>query len=298
MNQARSVTATFTIQQFTLTVTKAGSGSGTVTSNPSGINCGTTCDAPFNSNTVVTLTATAATGSVFSGWSGSGCSGTGTCQVTMNQARSVTATFNVAYETGWLEITFSGTGWFKSTNVPEYANVNYIMQRAIGSYVVRDPSYSDCPGNVLDIGTTALGESAWFYPTDADYYPDGIVIPGTVRSITVEVQAVSEHYDPDGRSGAAASTNATAWDLGLYWLVLWNHTYCGTGSGTLPGPDSGALNALLYGEPLQVRVGNRDTYTLNDYNVGIKRVRYTFNGWMVPAGTTYSGPVQIEQIRP
>jgi Zn-dependent metalloprotease len=96
MSQARSVTATFTVNTYALGVTKAGTGTGTVTSNPVGISCGATCSTSFDYNTPVTLSATADTGSTFTGWSGEGCSGTGTCQVTMTQARSVTATFTVA----------------------------------------------------------------------------------------------------------------------------------------------------------------------------------------------------------
>src|SRR5205823_1982610 len=79
--------------QFTLSVTRDGSGSGTVTSNPPGIDCGVTCSASFDSGTFVTLTATPATGSTFTGWSGGGCFGTGTCSVTLNAATTVTATF-------------------------------------------------------------------------------------------------------------------------------------------------------------------------------------------------------------
>ena len=80
---------------FTLTVTKAGNGSGTVTSSPPGINCGATCSAVYDSGTVVTLTATPDAGSTVTG--GSGCdavSGT-TCTVTMNAARAVTASFSL-----------------------------------------------------------------------------------------------------------------------------------------------------------------------------------------------------------
>src|SRR5207247_9764469 len=80
-------------QLYTLTVTKTGSGGGTVTSSPAGIICGATCSASFASGTSVTLTATPASGSVFTGWSGAGCSGTGSCAVTMNAAQSVTAPF-------------------------------------------------------------------------------------------------------------------------------------------------------------------------------------------------------------
>jgi CARDB/Divergent InlB B-repeat domain/Fibronectin type III domain len=78
----------------TLTITR--SGSGTVTSSPSGISCGGDCTQGFTSGTRVTLTASPASGARFSGWSGGGCSGTGTCSVTMNGSVGVTATFTTA----------------------------------------------------------------------------------------------------------------------------------------------------------------------------------------------------------
>jgi uncharacterized delta-60 repeat protein len=81
---------------FTLTVGKAGSGTGTVTSSPGGINCGATCSADFASGTVVSLSAAADSGSTFMGWSGGGCSGAGACSVTVNAATTVTATFSAA----------------------------------------------------------------------------------------------------------------------------------------------------------------------------------------------------------
>ncbi len=77
---------------YTLGVTKAGTGGGTVASSPSGISCGATCSGSFTSGTSVTLTATPEGGSTFGGWSGA-CTGTGTCIVPMTSARSVTATF-------------------------------------------------------------------------------------------------------------------------------------------------------------------------------------------------------------
>jgi PKD repeat protein len=92
MDQARSVTATFAQTTVELTVSRAGTGSGQVSSSPAGISCGDGCQASFDAGTVVTLTATADSSSVFTGWSGD-CSGAGACQVTMDQARSVTATF-------------------------------------------------------------------------------------------------------------------------------------------------------------------------------------------------------------
>ena len=91
MAQARSVTATFALKTL-LSVSNPGFGSGHVSSNPGGISCGPTCQAAFSPGTVVSLTATPDAGSTFVGWSGD-CSGTGSCQVTMNQNHSVNAVF-------------------------------------------------------------------------------------------------------------------------------------------------------------------------------------------------------------
>jgi len=78
--------------QFNLNISKSGTGSGTVTSSDEKISCGSDCSEAYSSGTSVTLTATADTGSTFSGWSGD-CTGTGTCTVTMDADKTVTATF-------------------------------------------------------------------------------------------------------------------------------------------------------------------------------------------------------------
>ena len=79
---------------YTIAVSKAGTGAGTVSSPAgSGLYCGTVCSVVYPSGTSVTLTATATTGSTFTGWSGD-CSGAAaTCTVSMSQARNVTASF-------------------------------------------------------------------------------------------------------------------------------------------------------------------------------------------------------------
>ena len=76
-----------------LTIAKPGTGVGTVTSYPQGISCGTTCAETFLQGSHVILTAAPDPGSVFSGWSGAGCTGTGVCDVLMNSAMNVTALF-------------------------------------------------------------------------------------------------------------------------------------------------------------------------------------------------------------
>jgi hypothetical protein len=85
----------YTATALLLTVIPAGNGLGTVTSNPGGIDCGADCSELYNFNTSVTLTATPDISSLFTGWSGEGCSGTGTCMVSMTNARTVTATFTL-----------------------------------------------------------------------------------------------------------------------------------------------------------------------------------------------------------
>jgi Divergent InlB B-repeat domain len=94
MSTNRNCTATFNavaVQTFGLSVSKAGTGNGTVASNPAGINCGSDCSESYTSGAVVALSPVPAAGSTFSGWSGSGCS---TGSVTMNGSRSCTAVFN------------------------------------------------------------------------------------------------------------------------------------------------------------------------------------------------------------
>jgi hypothetical protein len=78
---------------FTLTISKSGTGNGTVTSSPAGINCGSDCTEDFKVGTKITLKAKADTNLTFTGWSGGGCSGTGTCAVIMNADIAVTAGF-------------------------------------------------------------------------------------------------------------------------------------------------------------------------------------------------------------
>ena len=75
-----------------LSVTKGGTGSGTVAGDPPGINCGAVCTQVYASATAVTLIATAAPGSVFVGWLGA-CSGVATCNVNVSALTGVLATF-------------------------------------------------------------------------------------------------------------------------------------------------------------------------------------------------------------
>ena len=81
-----------TVTSYTLSSSISGTGSGTVTSSPSGVVCSSSCATSFSAGSIVTLTASAASGSTFTGWSGA-CSGTGQCSLSMGNNQSVTATF-------------------------------------------------------------------------------------------------------------------------------------------------------------------------------------------------------------
>ncbi len=123
MNAAESVTATF-VQNAALSVSVTGSGA--VTSSPTGISCPSTCSANFTGGSQVTLTATPADGWGFSGWGGA-CSGVGNCVVTMNAAQSVTATFAQTQYT--LNVSVAGNGTVTSSpgtiSCPSVCTMNY-----------------------------------------------------------------------------------------------------------------------------------------------------------------------------
>jgi Pro-kumamolisin, activation domain/Divergent InlB B-repeat domain len=123
MNAAETVTATFVpLEALSVSVT----GSGTVTSSPAGINCGSTCNANFAQGSQVTLTATPANGWGFGGWGGA-CSGVGSCVVTMNTAQNVTATFALPQYT--LNVSVAGNGTVTSSpsgiSCPSVCTMNY-----------------------------------------------------------------------------------------------------------------------------------------------------------------------------
>jgi hypothetical protein len=87
-----------------IVLNKAGTGAGTVSSSPAGINCGVTCTSqskvfPVSVDPVTLFASTQpGSGSTFAGWSGVGhsCSGTGACSITVQgQTIRAVATFNL-----------------------------------------------------------------------------------------------------------------------------------------------------------------------------------------------------------
>ena len=114
MAGSKSVSATFTLDTYTLTATKAGTGSGSLTAP--GLSCvGNTCTGTYNYNETVHITATADTGSVFAFWSGCHSVNNNVCTILINGDKSVTATFYLEYT---LLVHLEGTGDGRVVSTP------------------------------------------------------------------------------------------------------------------------------------------------------------------------------------
>ncbi len=144
MDKAKSVKAIFAAYRLKVIKTSKKKGTGSVTSVPSGISCGTTCQKVYPSSSVVTLTALPDFGASFTGWTPKSlCPGTGTCTVTMNSAKTVTATFTatdgsssdttpptvpyiMSYTTSATQVDFY---WYGSTDAGNAGLAGYIIYR-------------------------------------------------------------------------------------------------------------------------------------------------------------------------
>jgi len=120
---AGAIELQYPVADFTLQTTLIGSGS--LSSNPGGINCPGVCSASYPVGSMVTLTPMPASGSVFGGWSGD-CTGSGACQVTMDQMRNVTAVFDLQ---------------------PVTLNVLLDTPGGAAGSVVSNPAGINCPGD-------------------------------------------------------------------------------------------------------------------------------------------------------
>ncbi len=200
MADAVSVTATFTIIDRTLQVTTAGTGTGTVTSSPGGIDCGATCTYDFPHGTNVNLDPQPTDAlSYFAGWSGD-CTSSGSCGLTMDAAKSVTATFNAVVAVPPTNIVASPTS---STSIglvwdPVPGATSYHVLRSTtsgGSYTeVANPSTTSAADGGLLPATT------YFYVVRADtpagISPDSAVASATTSSVPISGTVTSSSGTP------------------------------------------------------------------------------------------------------
>ena len=178
---------------YLLNVAMSGSGTGSVTSVPSGISCGAACSASFADGTSVTLTPTA-TGSVFKGWSGA-CSGMGdvgnnACTVAISAAATVTAAFDVAPPT------FSTVSPLANSTVGTRYSKAVSVTGGVATYVWGLVSGSLPPGVTLNAATGYLAG----IPTSSGVYTftisvtDSQGVPVTITKefrLTVSVGTLS-----------------------------------------------------------------------------------------------------------
>ncbi|MEM7053371.1 MAG: hypothetical protein AAF446_02370, partial [Pseudomonadota bacterium] len=133
MDQPRNVGATFSgLQEFPLSVNVDGSGS--VTSNPAGINCPGTCVSDFVDGSLVTLSASPEAGFELSSWNGA-CSGSAGCQITMDQPRNVGASFQLSSVSLTVRMKCLGNGRVTSTPAGIDCTSDCSASFAVGSVV-------------------------------------------------------------------------------------------------------------------------------------------------------------------
>jgi len=145
------------VQQYTLTVSTAGSGTGTITSSPAGINCGADCLSTFNQGTKITLKVKADPGSTFTGWSG-GCTGTSaSCKLTMTSDQTVTASFalpDLRGELSGISVKVSKSTYAISGKLTVYSD----FAKATGVKANVYLSYEETLGNdALLLGSITIG---------------------------------------------------------------------------------------------------------------------------------------------
>lgn len=250
----------------TLTITPLGTGSGTVTSTPAGISCGATCSAGFAAGTLVTLSAVATSG-LFKGWSGEACSGTGSCQVTMDVARSVSATFGLNGPDPEVSLaatpsiatqgqTLSYTATIRNIGTAAATGVMLTAWPPIGAAAVTSSSASQgsCGGSgpvMCTLGTIAAGASATVTIN---------VLPGAFGTLTMQAMvALIADADPfnntatlsiacrAARSGAIGVNNWTpllsdGGEVFRFAVDPLSHltVYAATASGAFKSEDRGA----------------------------------------------------------
>lgn len=130
INADTEVGARFMTPQNALVISKEGTGAGTVSSMPDGLDCGPTCSASFDTGTIVTLHAESGAGATFTGWSGDVCTGTADCTITVDQDRAVTATFDGISHT--VSVTKSGGGQGTITSLPAGINCGATCSASFG----------------------------------------------------------------------------------------------------------------------------------------------------------------------
>ncbi len=238
------------VPSYPLTVTKSGAGSGTVAGGS--INCGTTCSQTLDQNTTITLTATPASGSTFSGWSGA-CNGTGSCTVTMTSATAVTASFAVIPPSTY-SLTVSTTGTGSGTVAGGSINCGTTCTQTSTSGTVVTLTATAASGSTFNGWSGACSGSS---PTcNVTLTANASVTASFTQNVVVTPPAPTPsgvwYASPTG-SSSGAGTLASPWDLKTalaggngkilagHTLYLRGGTYTGLFTSTLTGTSASPI---------------------------------------------------------
>jgi Divergent InlB B-repeat domain len=176
-----TATATSTPPPFQeLTVARAGTGQGSIVSEPSGIDCGSTCGASFPQGQTVTLSALSQAGSTFAGWTGA-CAGKGTCRVTLDGPVAATARFDVSDPDALVSRHRGGP--FRGQGVHDVAGPDQTADAALAprhdqTFYVRVDNDATAPSGFLVKGT---GGTAAFR---VQYFANGHEVTGAIKAGT------------------------------------------------------------------------------------------------------------------
>lgn len=268
MSAGATVTATFgaAVPKYWLTVSKAGTGGGTVTSTPGAINCGSSCSYQYTSATIVTLAAAPDAYSSFTSFS-SNCtpvSGNPTqCTITMGADSTVTVTFTATMFP--LTVSKTGTGSGTVTSTPSGISC--------GSLCASTSSYFNSGSTVTlatasDANSTFTGFSSNCTPVSGNPSQCTIVMSAAATVTT----AFAGTSPPPVVPPLFADKFARTTGLGSDWNVV-NGAYTTDGSSAISGspPINGNWAAVV------------PAMRTNDYAV--------VSDIVIPSGSLYSGIV-------
>jgi hypothetical protein len=273
MDAARSVDARFDRTRFAVTVSKAGTGGGTVSSAPAGIDCGSTCSASYDAGATVTLTAAADVSSTFAGWSGA-CVGTGGCTVTLDAAKSVGATFTRLLYT--LTVSRNAGGTVVSSPAGIYCGASCSAQLDAGVAVTLSAipdsgaTFAGWSGACSGTGACTVTMSAAKSVTARFAYPVSVGRAGTgAGTVTSSPAGISCGPSCTASYDGGTTVTLTAAPDSTSTFAGWSGACAGTGSCTLAM--DGAKSAVA-------------TFTPNPWTLTISRTG---------SGTVVSAPAGI-----
>lgn len=284
----RTATVNITVNPRTInvSVSKAGTGDGTVMSIPSGINCGTSCSFDFLFDTTVTLVASANANSTFVGWSGDADCSDGIVQATV--AVSCVANFNIIPEEGKeIKVSLAGTGTGVVTSNP--------LGISCGSNCAATFALSETVTltAVADVGSTFEG---WLGNTDCE---DGVIIEAqnteciaVFNSVVIPDTIIQVSLAGDGSGRVVSSPNGIDCGISCYAEFLGEERII-----LFAFPDEGSEFVEWQGDPIcsdgVIGLGGSYHCTAVFRLLPIPDVTYSLEVVVVGSGAVSSNPAGI-----